>query len=93
MKQIESNETEILGHSIIVQGKIIDNDTTQRIFELVSRYLIKLNHDQSGWDTLYRDPKDGRLWELFYPLSEIQGGGPPSLIVISLDKAIIKYTI
>ena len=26
--------------------------------------LKKLGHDRSGWDTLYRDPASGKLWEV-----------------------------
>jgi hypothetical protein len=38
--------------------------------------LKKLGHDQSSWDTLYRDPATGKLWEVTYPESQRHGGGP-----------------
>lgn len=93
MKKIEPSETSITGRSILVQGKIVGDESSQRIFDLVNSYLIKLGHDQSGWDTLYQDPNDGRFWELIYPESELQGGGPPSLVLISKDAAALKYKI
>ncbi len=76
-----------------MQGKIIADNTSQRIFDLVNGYLIKIGHDQSGWNTVYQDTDDGRLWELTYLESDLQGGGPPSLVVISRDAAELKYKI
>lgn len=91
--KIESNETSITGTNILVHGKIVGDDASERIANLVNTYLIKLGHDKSGWDTLYRDPSDGRLWELIYPQSELQGGGPASLILISREDAAMKYEL
>ncbi|NML60930.1 hypothetical protein HHL21_07500 [Massilia sp. RP-1-19] len=82
MKKIEPNETIITGHNIFPQGKIVGDEANQRILDLANGYLGKFGHDQSGWDTLYQDPSDGRFWELIYPESELQGGGPPSLVLI-----------
>jgi hypothetical protein len=93
MKKIEPDETNITGHNVLVQGKVVGDETSQRVFDLVNGYLIKLGHDQSGWDTLYQDPNDDRLWELIYPQSELQGGGPPNLVIISQDAAALKYKI
>jgi Immunity protein 27 len=93
MKKIDASETRISGRIVLERGKIIWDITSQRIFDLVNGYLIKIGHDDSGWDTLYRDPNDNRLWELVYAESELQGGGPPSLNVISQDVAALKYKI
>jgi Immunity protein 27 len=35
---------------------------------------------------LFRDPGDDRYWERTYPQGEAQGGGPPPLIALSLEK-------
>jgi hypothetical protein len=40
---------------------------------------------------LYRDPQDGRLWELTYPHSDWHGGEPPDLRHISSGEAASKY--
>jgi hypothetical protein len=44
--------------------------------DLALSKLEKLGHDPSGWDTLYRDPATGALWEVIYPQSYMHGGGP-----------------
>jgi hypothetical protein len=53
--------------------------------------LRRLGSDPSGWDTLYRDPNDGRLWELTFPDSDSEGGGPPRLACLDVDAAREKY--
>jgi hypothetical protein len=46
---------------------------------------------EAGGSTLYRDPADGRLWEKTFPQSELHGGGPPRLNVLSEEEARDKY--
>jgi len=62
-----------------------------RIEQLMLNHLVRLATDVTGWDCLYRDPSDGRLWELTYPLSDGHGGGPPTLAVINTTTAKGKY--
>ena len=66
---------------------------TLRIDDLVRNYLQKIATDESGWETLYQDPSDGRYWELTYPSGESHGGGPPRLTVVSSQEAALKYKI
>ncbi|MGZ5170952.1 MAG: Imm27 family immunity protein, partial [Burkholderiales bacterium] len=56
---------------------------------LVNRWLIHLTDDPASgaWLRLYKDPTDGRLWELTYPHSEMHGGGPRILRVITSTEA------
>lgn len=42
---------------------------------------------------LYKDPTDGRYWELTYPNSEGHEGGPLKLTVMSPEEAEFKYHI
>jgi hypothetical protein len=51
----------------------------------------KVCPDTNGWDTLYRDPTTGELWEVTYPHSEMHGGGPRHLVAISIAAAGAKY--
>ena|ERR1044072_5295333 len=64
---------------------------TERIDSLVRNSLVHIASDESGWDTLYRDPTDGRLWELRYLQCERHAGGPPSLVFIAQSDAAQKY--
>lgn len=89
--KIRADETAIRG-SWAQSGKdVLADDACRRIDELVQTYLEKIGHDASGWDALYRDPADGRYWELVYPESDLHGGGPPTLLNTSPDHARSKY--
>ena len=69
------------------QGSLVADDTCGRIDSLVRSHLKELGRDETGWDALYRDPGDGRLWELIYRRSELHGGGPPQLRLLTVDEA------
>ena len=88
---IGADETEIVGEWIVHEGRVQGDESCQRIHTLTKSYLEKLATDESGWETLYRDPGDGRLWEHTYPHSEWHGGGPPSLRVVDRVQAAKKY--
>ena len=72
-------------------GNVVADDTAERIEWLATHVLEKIAIDASGWDTLFRDPSDDRLWELTYPESWQHGGGPPRLAVLSKGEAAEKY--
>ena len=81
MIKIAPSETALIGRWLPSnQGGSVADDTCRRIEVLVCGQLKELGRDPSGWDALYRDPEDGRLWELIYPNNELSGGGPPELI-------------
>lgn len=88
---IAPNETKITGKWVVAGGRVVADETCRRIAELTKSFLLELGRDPSGWDALYRAPDDGRLWELIYPQSEMQGGGPPQLRCLSVDEAKRKY--
>jgi len=78
----------------MTQGKaLIADQTCRRIEELITNFLKRIAVSKDGWEILYKDPTDGRYWELTYPNSERQGGGPPKLTVISSEEAEFKYHI
>lgn len=93
MMHIEPYETEIFAESVFKDGRILPNPASQRILELTRSYLVELARDASGWETVYRDPADDRLWECDYPHSNRHGGGPPRLRNISLEEARQKYNL
>lgn len=88
---IKPSETVLTGQSILQGGRVVADDVSKRIHALTSSYLVEVGRDASGWNTLYRDPNDGRYWELTYPQSELHGGGPPQLKCLSVDEARRKY--
>lgn len=91
--KIEKNETKIVGKWIFTDGKMIADEQCERIQWLTTNYLKKIALDKTGWDVLFKDPNDNRYWELIYPNSEMHGGGPPSLILLSESEAKDKYNI
>ena len=72
-------------------GRVQADANARRIENLVHSQLREVGRDASGWDALYVDPHDGRLWELLYLESESQGGGPPTLRNLSVSAARVKY--
>ncbi|TAK53868.1 MAG: hypothetical protein EPO25_09095 [Gammaproteobacteria bacterium] len=86
-----SNETDLVGKWRLVNDAIEGDSTCRRIERLIRDQLTKVGTDATGWDTLYRDPQDGRYWELTYPESESEGGGPPRLSNIEKEAAQRKY--
>jgi hypothetical protein len=88
---IESWETEIRCDWTSVDGRMEGDEACERIRQLSDSYLIELGRDWSGWETLYADPADSRLWERTYPQGEMHGGGPPLLRVIEEREAREKY--
>jgi hypothetical protein len=85
------NETQLDCEWKLVDGNVVRNSTCQRIELLVSEYLLKVAG--GGWETLYRDPEDGRYWELTYPQGEMHGGGPPRLKYLPIAEAKAKYPV
>jgi hypothetical protein len=91
--KIGPDETVLTGKWIEEEGRIVGDETERRIFELTRNYLVFIARDVSGWDALYRDPGDGRLWEQIYPQSELQGGGPQQLRLLVEEQAMAKFNL
>lgn len=74
--------------------KVLEEDfASQRIKWLITNHLLKVGTDSSGWVTLYRDPADGRFWELTYPESDSHGGGSPCLTHLPDEEIRLKYNL
>jgi hypothetical protein len=84
-------ETVLEGQWHVVSGKAIADDVALRIDRLIASYLVLVAASADGWSKLFRDPADGRLWEHTYPRSEMHGGGPARLQVLSRDVARARY--
>jgi hypothetical protein len=86
-------QNKLMGKWIYQNDTIQKDIITQQIEWLISNHLKKIAIDKMGWEVLYIDPDDNRFWELTYPQSEMQGGGPPALINISKEEAEAKYSL
>jgi hypothetical protein len=93
MRKINSNELHITGYWLFEDNSAVEDVNCQRIHWLVNDYLVKIRADYTGWRTLYLDPGDNRLWELFYPKGEMENGGPPSLRCLSEKEALRQFPL
>lgn len=84
-------ETCLTGKWLLKDGRVVADDVCARIEDLTRSHLRALGHDASGWDAVFVDPYDGRLWELVYPDSGLHGGGAPELRVLAAAQAKEKY--
>jgi hypothetical protein len=93
--KLSPSEVELTGKWITVDGKVRGDATCERIEWLTTHHLRKVavSKKWGGWETLFQDPDDGRYWERTYPQSELQGGGPPRLTMLSAEQARQKYEI
>jgi len=89
--KIGKEEIKIIGNWIFDGRRMYPDEQCKRIDWLRKNSLIQLSTDASGWLFLYQDPHDSRYWELCYEHGEMQGGGPPSLIMITEKEAKEKY--
>jgi Immunity protein 27 len=89
--RIDPSEVVLSGRWVLREGRLVADGMCERISTLTGSYLLELGKDVSGWDTLYRDPGDGRFWELVYPESGLHGGGPPQLRWLPIEEARQRY--
>ena len=87
--KIKPNEEQIAGATT----KEEISEQSQRITWLVKNHFVKIASDGDNWTVLYQDPEDKRYWELYYPNSELHGGGPPALRRLSNSEAHSKYNV
>lgn len=90
---LRPQEELLIGRWVAVPAGVEPDETAKRIDLLIERFLVRVAIDASGWNGLYRDPADGRLWEATYPESPLHGGGPPKLECVSREYATDKYAI
>lgn len=91
MYRLAPHETVLEGHWLEADGRVVADDAEQRISHLLRESLERLASRDDGWAILFRDPSDGRLWELTYPHGEWHGGGPRKLMCLAEDAARESY--
>jgi hypothetical protein len=89
--KLSPEERELRGAWVATAAGVVADEVAQRIEALRRGHLVEVASDPSGWDTLYRDPDDGRLWELTYPSSGTHGGGAPCLRQLDAETARARY--
>jgi hypothetical protein len=92
-EKLGASETELVGSWIKADSGLVGDAIEQRIGWLIGNYLRKVAITSDGWDVLYRDPNDGRYWELTFPRGPIQGSGPRRLTNITEADARRKYAL
>ncbi len=85
------HEIEVLGQWLETEDGFVSSIECDRISCLTSDYLVKICTDESGWETLFKDPNDKRLWLHTYPQSSSHAAGPPKLHVIDIDSAKVLF--
>lgn len=95
MNKLLPHEKELVGGAIKTEGGIDADAVSQRIIWLISEVLkiVGIEKDSGGWETLYRDPADGRYWLLWYPQGEYHGGGSPALknLVLTAEEVAGRF--
>lgn len=91
MARIEPEETELRGFWLDLGSSVTPDAVWERIRLLTSEYLELLATSADGREKLYRDPGDGRFWELV-PVDLNLPAGPPLLQAIPLSQARDKYS-
>jgi len=79
---IRADETLIEGQWASSRGCALRDANCDRILALVQSYLRRLE-SRGGKGHFFKDPSDGRIWELSHPQHHLPGGGPPRLRQLS----------
>ena len=62
MAELAPEEVDLRGDWIVQKDRSVVADAAeQRIEWLTKEKLQRIANDSSGWETLYRDPRDGRF--------------------------------
>lgn len=93
MENLKPDETLLVGKIIIEAGSVNFDPIGKRILFLIQNKLQKKVSTSGGWNVLYLDKRDNRYWELTYPHSEVHGGGPPMLRVLTEAELETKYDL
>nr|WP_315232808.1 Imm27 family immunity protein [uncultured Flavobacterium sp.] len=91
--ELNTEETILIGSWKKNGDKVVGDEICERIEKLKSNYLRKVSVNKTGWEILYQDPNNNRYWLLDYPNCEWQGGGPPTLKIITATEIYEKFGI
>jgi Immunity protein 27 len=92
-RDLRPEEVLLEGEWIDLGSRVVAGETSVRIRWLVESRLGRIQAAPHGAGVLFRDPYDGRYWELTYPHPELPQGGPPRLELIDADTAAVRYPL
>lgn len=87
---IFSHEVRLTSRRYPMDGQMGLDDTGKRIERLMAHYLVRRGAGAKE-GVLFRDPMDGRFWELQCPPAEPHGFTLPELVCIPRAEAEQKY--
>jgi Immunity protein 27 len=79
LSPLASDPPELNDTIVFRYGRLIARGDAPRIDQMLGEVLEKVAMDTTGWRTLYRHSANGSYWELDYPDSGREGGGPRRL--------------
>lgn len=88
--ELSPDDRQLQGLWIDLGSRMEKDATWARIEWLITERLQRLAPGE-GNDALYRDPGDGRLWELAHDHAGLKHGGPPRLTQIDFETAAQRY--
>jgi len=88
-KELGTDEKELVGMWLDLGIRVTGDAICDRVEWLTETRLEKLAENLPELAQLYRDPRDGRLWERLLPFP----GGPPTLRLISAEDAAQKFAM
>lgn len=91
--KLDPGEIVLVGRWYETNGRVVEDEVCKRILSLTQEGLQLVQVDGDRWTALYRDQSDGRLWELSYPDSALNGAGPPMLEHLPPELARLKYGV
>jgi Immunity protein 27 len=89
--RLKPEETELQGYWLDLGSAVTPDSNWKRIDSLTNDYLELVATCGDSTCRLYRDPEDGRFWELSHVAPQMKDGGPPCLTVIGAREAKEKY--
>jgi Immunity protein 27 len=91
---LRKDEVALTGQWIATPNGVVGDETCARIQALLRDTLVHIadHPDYGAWQSLFRDPNDGRLWERSYPEGHLHGGGPPALLCVTEAEAKSSYS-
>ncbi len=88
-EELKPEETELVGMWLDLGVKVTGDAVADRVEWLTEARLTRLAENRDELATLFRDPRDNRLWEKVVPFD----GGPPSLRCITTADATARYGV